>query len=133
MHRYCFVLILFFFIVGCDKKNPKQEVSELQLENDINDRSITLIGDSAKGKAIYYLNCIACHNLDPKKQGSIGPQTYGYSKELLSKKIFFANIQRIQIKKVGGAEPIMLNLDKEITNLYAFLNAPSRENKKSWI
>ena len=58
MHRYCFVLILFFLIVSCDKKVPQQEVSELQLENDINDETATLIGDPARGKAIYYLNCI---------------------------------------------------------------------------
>ena len=126
MHRYCFVLILFFLIVSCDKKVPKQEVSELQLENDINDQSITLIGDPAKGKAIYYLNCISCHNLDPKKQGSIGPQIYGSSKELLSKKILFGKYPKnYKPKRSGGAIPIMPNLDKEITNLDAFLNAPS--------
>ena len=126
MHRYCFVLILFFLIVSCDKKVPKQEVSELQLENDINDETTTLIGDTARGKAIYNLNCISCHNLDPKKQGSIGPQIYGSSKELLSKKILFGKYPKnYKPKRSGGAMPIMPNLDKEITNLHAFLNAPS--------
>ena len=124
MHRYCFVLILFFLIVSCDKKVPKQEVSELQLENDINDETTTLIGDPARGKAIYNLNCISCHNLDPKKQGSIGPQIYGSSKELLSKKILFGKYPKnYKPKRSGGAMPIMPNLDKEITNLHAFLNA----------
>ena len=128
MHRYCFVLILFFLIVSCDKKVPKQEVSELQLENDINDETATLIGDPARGKAIYYLNCISCHNLDPKKQGSIGPQIYGSSKELLSKKILFGKYPKnYKPKRSGGAMPIMQNLDKEISNLHAFLNTPSRE------
>ena len=126
MHRYCFVLILFFLIVSCDKKVPKQEVSELQLENDINDETTTLIGDPARGKAIYNLNCISCHNLDPKKQGSTGPQIYGSSKELLSKKILFGKYPKnYRPKRSGGAMPIMPNLDKEITNLHAFLNAPS--------
>ena len=126
MHRYCFVLILFFLIVSCDKKVPKQEVSELQLDNDINDETTTLIGDPARGKAIYNLNCISCHNLDPKKQGSIGPQIYGSSKELLSKKILFGKYPKnYKPKMSGGAMPIMPNLDKEITNLHAFLNAPS--------
>ena len=125
MHRYCFVLILFFLIVSCDKKVPKQEVSELQLGNDINDETATLIGDPARGKAIYYLNCISCHNLDPKKQGSIGPQIYGSSKELLSKKILFGKYPKnYKPKRSGGAMPIMPNLDKEIANLHAFLNAP---------
>ena len=126
MHRYCFVLILFFLIVSCDKKVPKQEVSEIQLENDINDETVTLIGDPARGKAIYNLNCISCHNLDPKKQGSTGPQIYGSSKELLSKKILFGKYPKnYKPKRSGGAMPIMPNLDKEITNLHAFLNAPS--------
>ena len=126
MHRYCFVLILFFLIVSCDKKVPKQEVSELQLENDINDETATLIGDPARGKAIYYLNCISCHNLDPKKQGNIGPQIYGSSKELLAKKILFGKYPKnYKPKMSGGAMPIMPNLDKEITNLHAFLYASS--------
>ena len=126
MHRYCFVLILFFLIVSCDKKVPKQEVSELQLENDINDETTTLIGDPARGKAIYNLNCISCHNLDPIKQGNIGPQIYGSSKELLSKKILFGKYPKnYKPKRSGGAMPIMPNLDKEITNLQAFLNAHS--------
>ena len=126
MHRYCFVLILFFLIVSCDKKVPKQEVSELQLENDINDQSITLIGDPAEGKAIYYLNCISCHNLDPKKQGSIGPQIYGSSKELLSKKILFGKYPKnYKPKRSGVAMPIMPDLEREIINIHAFLNAPS--------
>ena len=126
MHRYCFVLILFFLIVSCDKKDPKQEVSELQLDNDINDETTTLIGDPARGKAIYNLNCISCHNLDPKKQGSTGPQIYGSSKELLSKKILFGKYPKnYRPKRSGGAMPIMPNLDKEITNLHVFLNAPS--------
>ena len=125
MHRYCFVLILFFLIVSCDKKVPKQEVSELQLENDINDETATLIGDPARGKAIYYLNCISCHNLDPKKQGSIGPQIYGSSKELLSKKILFGKYPKnYKPKRSGGSMPLQPHLDKEIANLHAFLNAP---------
>ena len=102
MHRYCFVLILFFLIVSCDKKVPKQEVSELQLDNDINDETTTLIGDPARGKAIYNLNCISCHNLDPKKQGSIGPQIYGSSKELLSKKILFGKYPKNYKPKRSG-------------------------------
>ena len=126
MHRYCFVLILFFLIVSCEKKVPKQEVSEVQLENDINDQSVTLIGDPAKGKAIYYLNCIACHNLDPKKQGSIGPQIYGSSKELLSKKILFGKYPKNYKPKISGrAMPIMPDLEREIINIHAFLNEPS--------
>ena len=55
--------------------------------------------DPVKGKVVYNANCVSCHNLDPKKQGSIGPQIYGSSKELLSKKFFLANIQRITNQK----------------------------------
>ncbi len=77
----------------------KQGEAELQFEDDRKNETITLTMNPVKWQVVYNAQCVSCHNNDPKKQGSIGPQTYGYSKELLSKNIFLAKIQRITNQK----------------------------------
>ena len=104
----------------------KQGEAELQFEDDRKNETITLTMDPVKGKVVYNTNCVSCHNLDPKKQGSIGPQIYGSSKELLSKKILFGKYPKnYKPKRSGVAMPIMPDLEREIINIHAFLNAPS--------
>ena len=83
------------------------------------------IVDPEKGKIVYYANCISCHNYNPKKPGSIGPQIYRSSKELLSKKINFGIYPKnYKPKRSTKIMPLLPHLDKEIANLHAFLNAP---------
>jgi len=77
----------------------KQSEAELQFKDDRKNETITLTMDPVKGKVVYNANCVSCHNNDPKKQGSIDPQIYGSSKELLSKKLIMGNIQRITDQK----------------------------------
>ena len=104
----------------------KQGEAELQFEDDRKNETITLTMDPVKGKVVYNANCVSCQNNDPKKQGSIDPQIYDSSKELLSKKINYGKYPKnYRPKRSGGAMPIIPNLDKGITNLHAFLNAPS--------
>ena len=79
----------------------KQGEAELQFEDDRKNETITLTMDPVKGKVVYNANCVSCHNNDLKKQGSIDPQIYGSSKELLSKKLIMENIQRITDQKVA--------------------------------
>lgn len=43
-----------------------------------------------KGKRLYLSHCIACHSADPTKSGSLGPEIWGSSKELLSARILRA-------------------------------------------
>ena len=80
----------------------KQGEAELQFEDDRKNETITLTMDHVKGKVFYDANCVLCHNNVPKKQGSIDPQIYGSSKELLSKKIIMGNFQRITDQKGLG-------------------------------
>ena len=77
----------------------KQGEAELQFEDDRKNETITLTMDPVKGKVVYNANCLSCHNNDPKKQGSIDPQIYFSSKELLLKKLIMENIQRITDQK----------------------------------
>jgi mono/diheme cytochrome c family protein len=36
---------------------------------------------------VYIANCVACHNSDPAKEGSIGPAIAGSSQELLEHRV----------------------------------------------
>lgn len=50
--------------------------------------SQTSADDLAKrGRAVYQSACIACHNPDPKKSGSLGPDVWGSSFELLEARV----------------------------------------------
>lgn len=42
-----------------------------------------LAGDSDKGRQIYLGQCVACHNTDPAKDGTVGPAVKGSSRDLV--------------------------------------------------
>ena len=42
---------------------------------------------AARGRQIYQANCIACHALDPRQPGAVGPDIAGSSLELLRAKV----------------------------------------------
>ena len=42
------------------------------------------------GRGIYNANCIACHSMDPKQDGALGPAVAGASPELLEARIMRA-------------------------------------------
>jgi len=44
-------------------------------------------GPAARGRQVYLAQCIACHNLDPAREGTVGPAIKGSSRELLEAKV----------------------------------------------
>ncbi len=44
-------------------------------------------GDPARGQQVWLANCIACHNLDPTRDGNVGPAVKGASPALLEAKV----------------------------------------------
>jgi mono/diheme cytochrome c family protein len=44
----------------------------------------------ATGQKVYVANCTACHNQDPKRDGSMGPAIAGASEELLEARVLHA-------------------------------------------
>ena len=45
-------------------------------------------GPSAKrGRTVYQTSCIACHSMDPQKDGALGPSVAGSSRELLEARV----------------------------------------------
>jgi mono/diheme cytochrome c family protein len=44
-------------------------------------------GDARRGQQAWLANCIACHNLDPSRDGSVGPAVKGASAALLEARV----------------------------------------------
>ncbi len=69
IHRLSFfyLLLMILSINGLFFCKPEKELSALATE----------------GKGIYMANCIACHNVNPKLEGAVGPSVGNSSFELL--------------------------------------------------
>jgi mono/diheme cytochrome c family protein len=77
-----------------------------------------------KGKRTYQTQCIACHNIDPKKAGSIGPEVHGSSKELLEARILRGEYPPgYQQKRKSRFMVPLPHLKNEIDSLHAYLNS----------
>ena len=85
MSRLFFALLLMMFISSCEKKSIKQEEAEADKKNTKN--TVKLTTDIEKGRMVYFANCVTCHNNNPKKPGSIGPEVFGVSIDVLTQKI----------------------------------------------
>ena len=137
MCRLFLVLILFSLLAACEQKTPKETESVLQVESNNENptpssdlakgnEDLTPSIDPEKGKAVYYANCTSCHNYNPKKAGSVGPDIYGSSIELLKNKVLYGKYPKnYQPKRIIGVMPLYPHLNKQISNLHAFLNLPS--------
>ena len=136
MGRLFIVLILYSLLAACEQKTPKETESVVQVKSNnespttsvdfttSNEAMIPII-DPAKGKSVYYANCTSCHNYNPKKVGSIGPDIYGSSIELLKNKVLYGKYPKnYQPKRAIGVMPLYPHLNKQISNLHAFLNYP---------
>ncbi len=67
-------------------------------------------------------NCISCHNADPTKPGSIGPEVQGASVELLRERIMNAAYPAgYQPKRKTTVMPKQPQLVSEVEALAAFL------------
>ena len=76
-----------------------------------------------RGRLIYAANCISCHNSDPKKNGTIGPDVWGSSKELLKLKILEGKYPKdYKPKRDTKIMPEFPHLKMEIEALYRYLN-----------
>lgn len=77
-----------------------------------------------KGKALYMSNCIACHNVNPQKNGSLGPAVAGSSMELLRLRVLESKYPPgyTPKRKTKLMRPL-LKLKDQIPSLHAFLNS----------
>lgn len=79
-----------------------------------------------RGKMIYQLNCISCHNPDPSKDGLLGPLVWGSTNALLEERVLRAAYPvGYKPKRETQQMPALPHLQKELPALEAFLNSPS--------
>ena len=122
MRRLFFALLLIMLVSNCEKKSIEQE--EADAEQKKLNNTVALTTDIEKGRMVYFANCVSCHNNNPKKPGSIGPEVYGASIDVLAQKIVFGKYpENYSPKRTSKIMPLMPHLKKEISNLHAFINS----------
>lgn len=104
-----FVIVGFFAaLVSCTKKTEMTAAESLV----------------HRGRTVYVSNCTACHNADPKRDGSIGPSVWGSSQELLTAKMIRKTYPEGYKPKRETAQMAALpHLEAEIPALAAYLNS----------
>ena len=124
MRRLFFAFLLIMLFSSCEKKSIKQEDAESEPDQKKLNNTIALTTDIEKGRMVYFANCVSCHNNKPKKPGSIGPEVYGASIDVLAQKIVFGKYpENYSPKRTSKIMPLMPHLKKEISNLHAFINS----------
>lgn len=112
-----FALLFSAQLISCTKKNETNPV------NTESSASLTEAELFEKGKKIYVQNCISCHNSDPKKPGSVGPEVFGSSEELLIARLSSAKYPPdYKPKKQSHLMPSLPALAKEAKSLSVYLN-----------
>ena len=122
MCRLFFALLLIMLVSNCEKKSIEEE--EAEADQKTLNHTVALTTDIEKGRMVYFANCVSCHNNDPKKPGSIGPEVYGVSIDVLTQKIVSGKYpENYRPKRTSKIMPSMPHLNKEISNLHAFINS----------
>jgi mono/diheme cytochrome c family protein len=79
-----------------------------------------------RGKAVYQSTCIACHNANPRVSGSLGPDIWGSSKELLALRVLAAQYPPgYKPKRPTRVMPPFPQHQRDIDALHAYLNSPN--------
>jgi len=122
MRRLFYALLLIMLLSNCEKKSIEQKEAEADKKKINNTFALTI--DIEKGRMVYFANCVSCHNNNPKKPGSIGPEVYGVSIDVLTQKIVSGKYpENYRPKRTSKIMPSMPHLNKEISNLLAFINS----------
>lgn len=77
-----------------------------------------------RGRSVYQTQCTACHNSDPHKAGSLGPDVYSSSKELLEARILRGEYPPgYRPKRETHIMARLPHLKNEIDAIHAYLNS----------
>lgn len=110
--RIFFLIALALALAGCHQNPP--------VESNLSPEQAALV---EKGKTIYLTYCIACHHMNPRLVGSIGPDVHGSSLELLDARILRAEYPAGYKPKRGTKNMAPFeDLKPDIPAIHAFLN-----------
>ena len=77
-----------------------------------------------RGKRAYLANCIACHNADPAKEGTLGPPIAGSSLALVEARVMRAEYPPgYTPKRPSSLMPAQPYLKKDVPDLAAYLES----------
>ena len=81
------------------------------------------VGPNAeRGRRLYLVNCVVCHNRDPSKDGATGPALKGSSENLLQFRVLSHSYPPGYVpKRKSAAMPAYPHLKKAIPHLAAYL------------
>jgi len=108
---------------GCSKKSTDEKAKTEKAAESLSAEQVQakLV---TRGRIVYSSQCISCHNPDPKKDGSLGPNVAGSSRELLEQRVLHGKYpEGYQPKRPGQVMPKMPHLKNEIDALHAYLNS----------
>ena len=109
------IFILSFLLVACPEKKTVDTPQQTQQGSNLD-----LIN---RGRTVYLTNCTSCHNSDPKKVGSIGPDVFGASAQLIEARILKAEYPvGYKPKRTTKVMSPLIHLKNDIPALTAFLN-----------
>jgi mono/diheme cytochrome c family protein len=78
----------------------------------------------AKGKVVYASRCIACHNMNPSRDGTLGPALKGSSLELLKARVLHGTYPPGYTPKRDTKIMVKLPLtEADVEAIHAFLSA----------
>jgi len=81
--------------------------------------------DVAMGRAMFMSHCIACHNVDPSRDGSLGPAIKGSSLELVQARVMRGEYPPGYTPKRTSHIMVKLPITEEdVEKIHKFLNAP---------
>lgn len=102
--KFLFILIT---LIACNKQTEEKPLS----------------AQAQRGKSVFLSNCIACHNTDPSKDGSLGPAISGSSLELITARVMKASYPPgYKPKRTTTAMPELPHLEPDIPAIHAYLN-----------
>lgn len=86
------------------------------------------IANAQDGKALYQSKCIRCHNADPSKKGSIGPDIADASLELITVRTQKRGYpEGYTPKRKSKVMPIIKLKEAELKALHKYINSFNRK------
>ena len=81
-----------------------------------------LSAEAERGRSVYAANCTACHNADPAKTGSLGPEVKGATRELLEARVLRGEYPAgYTPKRTSTLMQPLPKLEADIDALFAYL------------